>query len=155
MLFLFCREHTNFHPTINKKLSLKKSSTMTVTRRSADLSSLPQSRQLRKRKEDISKGNISKRPVLSSCTDQNSRDLLHACLSKLQPNIWYSVVPSPGNHVDISSGTKQKWDLLFILLLQLGLIGKNNHSKNGYTVYKTKWDDFVACLLYTSPSPRY
>ena len=116
---------------------------MRVTRRSAEPNTFHSSVPARKRNNYIPKDIISQGNGPIPCIGLVSWSLLKTCISQIQPNIWYSVIPRDGQNDDIASGTRQSWQDIMPLLIHTGLMKKNSQASNGFDVFHHKWDEFV------------
>ena len=114
-----------------------------VTRRSTNMRTESQLEPSRKRSKMITKNLISAGLQPSLCVGQISLDLLQASILRMRTQIWYSVLPSINEKIyDISQGTKQSWDSLFVLLVHCGLLLKHKSKGDVLTVNTTLFREF-------------
>ena len=73
--------------------------------------------------------------------------LLHHCLSRMPPGVWYKIVPSKGEVIStIEYATNQSWSLLCPLLLYLKYL---NIIGNSLKINATKFSQLSACCSET------
>ena len=116
---------------------------MKVTRHSTGRDTSPNHDRPRKRNNHISIKTISKGSTISQCIGQVSRELLTTLFYQIRPIIQYSVVSYDAETSDISSSTRQKWELFLLLLIHTGLVRKNSTSNNGFDIHQPKWEEFA------------
>ena len=98
---------------------------MVGTRRSAAMNTQSSLDPARKRNKRMPENTISGGIQRRLCIAQISANLLSTCFSRLNPHIWYSVLPSNDGIADISSETRQKWENILPLLIHSHLLKKD------------------------------
>ena len=85
----------------------------------------------------------TKEITLGQSTGLVSRDLLYTMFASMWQHVWFSILPSNSQDVNISSGTRQKMEHIVPLLVHCYLLTKILKAKNGYNVNCTKWNEFI------------